>query len=216
MTGVVFLWRMRRRRSPFHRHPPVHTSHLPLFLCSALFPHRPPHRTMDPLARTDDINAGWSSPTSNLRFNAQSAAEDTVPTSATSNPYSDRSVSANENANGYRTHTSPGLGSGVVGAGYREPVVFGAPGMGLVSPPPESAFQQSQQETAAGEVQQERKAPRVYLRVRIGALERNKKDLLIRFDASVRVIQSLFFTTRQPLTWNCEIDQPFNLQEWNV
>ncbi|KGB75569.3 vacuolar protein sorting-associated protein vps17 [Cryptococcus deuterogattii R265] len=56
--------------------------------------------------------------------------------------------------------------------------------MGLVSPPPES---QSQQETAAGAAQQERNAPRVYLRVRIGTLERNKKDLLVRFDASTNL-----------------------------
>ncbi|OXG96290.1 vacuolar protein sorting-associated protein vps17 [Cryptococcus neoformans A2-102-5] len=146
---------------------------------------------MDPLAHTDDINAGWSSPTTNLRFDAASAAEDTAPTSATSNPYAERNVSASENANGFGAHNSTGLGSGIVGgdigAGYREPVVFGAPGMGLVSPPPESAFQQSQQETPGGAVQQERKAPRVYLRVRIGTLERNKKDLLIRFDASTNL-----------------------------
>ncbi|KIR42274.1 vacuolar protein sorting-associated protein vps17 [Cryptococcus deuterogattii 99/473] len=140
---------------------------------------------MDPLSPTDDINAGWSSPTTSLRFNPPSAAEDTPPASATSNPYSDRNATASENANGFGTYTSQGLGSGAVGgdvgAGYREPVVFGAPGMGLVSPPPES---QSQQETAGGAAQQERNAPRVYLRVRIGTLERNKKDLLVRFDAS--------------------------------
>ncbi|XAO22443.1 hypothetical protein I312_101214 [Cryptococcus bacillisporus CA1280] len=143
---------------------------------------------MDPLSPPDDINAGWSSPTTSLRFNQPSAAEGTPPASATSNPYSGRNASASENENGFGTYTGQGLGGGAVGddvgAGYREPVVFGAPGMGLFSPPPES---QSQQETAAGAAQQERNAPRVYLRVRIGTLERNKKDLLIRFDASTNL-----------------------------
>lgn len=156
-----------------------------------------PRRAMDPLSPPDDINAGWSSPTTSLRFNQPSAAEGTPPASATSNPYSGRNASASENENGFGTYTSQVRGSGAiggdVGAGYREPVVFGAPGMGLVSPPPES---QSQQETAAGAAQQERNAPRVYLRVRIGTLERNKKDLLIRFDASVRVIRFLPLTSR--------------------
>lgn len=185
--------------------------------CIAL-PLPPPPRAMDPLSPTDDINAGWSSPTTSLRFNPPSAAEDTPPASATSNPYSDRNATASENANGFGTYTSQGLGGGAVGgdvgAGYREPVVFGAPGMGLVSPPPES---QSQQETAAGAAQQERNAPRVYLRVRIGTLERNKKDLLVRFDASVRVIHFCSSTSRSsPLTLHYETDQPLNLQEWDV
>lgn len=143
-------------------------------------------RAMDPLSPPDDINAGWTSPSTSLRFNQPSAADGTPPASAN---YSNRNASASENANGFGTYTSQGPGGGAVGgdvgAGYREPVVFGAPGMGLVSPPPES---QSQQETAAGAAQQERNVPRVYLRVRIGTLERNKKDLLIRFDASVRAI----------------------------
>lgn len=183
----------------------VHTSDLPF---SGLFRHRShlhrpaPPRAMDPLSPPDDINAGWSSPTTSLRFNQPSAAEGTPPASATSNPYSGRNASASENENGFGTYIGQGLGGGAVGgdvgAGYREPVVFGAPGMGLFSPPPES---QSQQETAAGAAQQERNAPRVYLRVRIGTLERNKKDLLIRFDASVRVIRFLPLTCRcSPLT----------------
>nr|ODN86975.1 hypothetical protein L203_03749 [Cryptococcus depauperatus CBS 7841] len=54
----------------------------------------------------------------------------------------------------------------------REPKVFGAPGMGLVNPPQET---------------QDKAASKAYLRVRIGTLERNRKDLLIRFDANTNL-----------------------------
>ncbi|WVQ64286.1 uncharacterized protein L199_002448 [Kwoniella botswanensis] len=65
----------------------------------------------------------------------------------------------------------------------REPKVFGAPGLGLVSPPPTSkdGMMKSSITTAAKE------PPSPFLRVRIGGLERNRKDLLIRFDASTNL-----------------------------
>ncbi|ORY23260.1 hypothetical protein BCR39DRAFT_549535 [Naematelia encephala] len=72
---------------------------------------------------------------------------------------------------------------------FREPKVFGAPGLGLVSPPPPShegiEAQKANTNGAAGQVQREKNVP--YLRVRIGGLERNRKDLLIRFDASTNL-----------------------------
>ncbi|EIW72997.1 hypothetical protein TREMEDRAFT_12690, partial [Tremella mesenterica DSM 1558] len=55
----------------------------------------------------------------------------------------------------------------------REPKVFGAPGMGLVSPP--------------GATEEQGGKVKPFLRVRIGGLERNRKDLLIRFDASTNL-----------------------------
>ncbi|KAK8844778.1 hypothetical protein IAR55_006628 [Kwoniella newhampshirensis] len=59
----------------------------------------------------------------------------------------------------------------------REPKVFGAPGLGLVQPP----------ENGASGSGNGRAGPALFLRVRIGALERNRKDLLIRFDASTNL-----------------------------
>ena len=66
----------------------------------------------------------------------------------------------------------------------RDPRVYGAPGTGLVNPPTDRARDVAQSPTKAQGKGDDR-AP--YLRVRIGGLERNRKDLLIRFDASVRV-----------------------------
>ncbi|KAK4685149.1 hypothetical protein P7C73_g5007, partial [Tremellales sp. Uapishka_1] len=65
----------------------------------------------------------------------------------------------------------------------REPKIFGAPGTGLVSPPPESTNRLA---TSNG---QARESQEPFLRVRIGGLERNRKDLLIRFDASTNLPQ---------------------------
>lgn len=56
----------------------------------------------------------------------------------------------------------------------RQPQVIGDPGTALMHPPPPPP--------------NEKPAP--FLRVRIGALERNRKDLLIRYDASVSPAQS--------------------------
>ena len=56
----------------------------------------------------------------------------------------------------------------------REPRVHGAPGMGLLDPSTTS--------------QGGKGVP--FLRVRIGGLERNRKDLLIRFDATVRLLRT--------------------------
>ncbi|WRT63179.1 uncharacterized protein IL334_000082 [Kwoniella shivajii] len=78
----------------------------------------------------------------------------------------------------------------------REPKVFGAPGLGLVSPhPPPSSSSSTYEDTQStrnanvnGNGTTTRKeAPNSFLRVRIGGLERNRKDLLIRFDASTNL-----------------------------
>ncbi|ODN89723.1 hypothetical protein L198_06417 [Cryptococcus wingfieldii CBS 7118] len=112
---------------------------------------------MDPLSPSDDINAGWSSPTDHTDPVPPSPAP---PTTASSSGFSS---AASWSA-----------------AGLREPKIFGAPGMGLVSPLPDA---QSDHATTNGA----KEPPRPYLRVRIGTLERNRKDLLVRFDASTNL-----------------------------
>lgn len=70
----------------------------------------------------------------------------------------------------------------------REPKVFGAPVPGLVGPPLGVANEYSAIASANGNAGGPSRASAQqgpYLRVRIGGLERNRKDLLIRFDASV-------------------------------
>ncbi|WVQ72254.1 hypothetical protein IAR50_001803 [Cryptococcus sp. DSM 104548] len=112
---------------------------------------------MDPLSPSDDINGGWSSPTSQAP--SPLPPSPAPPTTASSSGFSPAAPSS--------------------AAGLREPKVFGAPGMGLVSPPPDASFDQK----SNGAKEQ----PRPYLRVRIGTLERNRKDLLVRFDASTNL-----------------------------
>lgn len=89
---------------------------------------------------------------------------------------------------------------------YRSPKVFGDPGLGLLT----SAEDEEEASAAGaagatgglgfspaggadmsagyrqGQQQQQQQKREPYLRVRLGALERNRKDLLVRFDASVR------------------------------
>ncbi|ORX35138.1 hypothetical protein BD324DRAFT_634023 [Kockovaella imperatae] len=68
---------------------------------------------------------------------------------------------------------------------FREPKVFGAPPPSLVSPPigqPESGGSSTSQDGTSSRAQQ---GP--FLRVRIGGLERNRKDMLVRFDASTNL-----------------------------
>lgn len=57
----------------------------------------------------------------------------------------------------------------------KEPQIYGQPEPGLLSP---------QINTASNGVPFERREP--YLRVRITALDRNRRDVLIKFDAQVR------------------------------
>ena len=65
--------------------------------------------------------------------------------------------------------------------------IYGMPGLGLVSPPAESSSQATDITMNIGGdgTPTKREKPVSFLRVRIGGLERNRKDLLIRFDASV-------------------------------
>jgi hypothetical protein len=60
---------------------------------------------------------------------------------------------------------------------FREPKVFGAPGMGLANPDASGSMSPRKEKGKEGP----------FLRVRIGVLERNRKDLLIRFDANVSI-----------------------------
>ena len=88
---------------------------------------------------------------------------------------------------------------------FREPKIFGAPGLGLVSPPAESSTQAvdvSKSSGGDGERAKERVMP--YLRLRIGGLDRNRKDLLMRFDASVSWLP-LF--ARQPQASHPSVNQ---------
>ncbi|RXK38440.1 hypothetical protein M231_04349 [Tremella mesenterica] len=115
---------------------------------------------MDPLSPAN-INAGWaSSPTSPVR------PLDAGPS--------------------LMTPTSQGYSSSTQSPA-REPKVFGAPGMGLVSPP--------------GATEEQGGKVKPFLRVRIGGLERNRKDLLIRFDASVGISTSTLWPPHNSL--NC-------------
>ena len=70
---------------------------------------------------------------------------------------------------------------------FRDPKIYGMPGLGLVSPPAESSSQATDITMNIGGdgTPTKREKPVSFLRVRIGGLERNRKDLLIRFDASV-------------------------------
>lgn len=65
---------------------------------------------------------------------------------------------------------------------FREPKVFGAPSPSLAHPP---ASASASSEASGSGQQRQGGGGAGYLRVRMGALERNRKDLLIRFDANV-------------------------------
>ncbi|WWC90201.1 uncharacterized protein L201_005134 [Kwoniella dendrophila CBS 6074] len=101
----------------------------------------------------------------------------------------------------FSSHNQEGVSNG---NGFeREPKIFGAPGLSLMSPPPSSSSSSSNNHDDEAETssqststtttitmhggEQRREAPNSFLRVRIGALERNRKDLLIRFDASTNL-----------------------------
>ncbi|WVQ82794.1 hypothetical protein IAT38_004926 [Cryptococcus sp. DSM 104549] len=120
---------------------------------------------MDPLSPAN-INAGWASP----------SASPPTPTTALSPPPPTHSTTPTPTSASFASQPNSAASSSFV----REPKVFGAPGFGLVSPPPDGQGGQGQGGQAG-------KAREVYLRVRIGALERNRKDLLIRFDASANL-----------------------------
>ncbi|WVQ94121.1 hypothetical protein IAU59_001199 [Kwoniella sp. CBS 9459] len=147
----------------------------------------------DPLSPSN-INAGWAeSPTDTPSFS--SALASPPPASASA------SASSSSNFGTAETPTSSST------SGYeREGKVFGAPGLTLVDPPSTSSSSSSTQgfvsgtthtqsqngsvRDGEGQVQVQggrREAPSSYIRVRIGGLERNRKDLLIRFDASTNL-----------------------------
>ena len=89
-------------------------------------------------------------------------------------------------SNSPTTPYRPSLPSSSSSSSFREGKIFGAPGLGLVSPPAESSSQAANVSNASKEGNtKEKEKVGLFLRVRIGGLERNRKDLLIRFDASV-------------------------------
>lgn len=85
-------------------------------------------------------------------------------------------------------HESRGPPAGLYG---KEPQIYGQPEPGLISP---------RINTSANGVPFEKREP--YLRVRITALDRNRRDVLIKFDAQVRVRCELT-SLRLPLTFIC-------------
>ena len=75
----------------------------------------------------------------------------------------------------------------VGGSGWRDPQMLGVPGLGLMDPPEDGGSGSSLPSgTTSGGREGLKESARPYLRVWVGGLERNRKDLLIRFDASVR------------------------------
>ncbi|WVF66507.1 hypothetical protein IAT40_001247 [Kwoniella sp. CBS 6097] len=139
----------------------------------------------DPLSPSN-INAGWAeSPT------------DTTPSFSALPP-----VSASSNFGQPETPTTATSSSTSTGF-EREGKVFGAPGLTLVDPPAASSLSQAQTQGFASSSEYDhaqngngnvinsqtgrKEAPSSYIRVRIGGLERNRKDLLIRFDASTNL-----------------------------
>ena len=110
---------------------------------------------MDPLAQ-QSMHAGWGSPTEPIHSQPPSSASSSASYfTQSATPTSERSQEANIS---------------------REPKIFGLPSPSLVSPLP--------RESGSGSGVQPKRAP-PHLRVRISGLERNRKDLLVRFDASV-------------------------------
>jgi hypothetical protein len=67
----------------------------------------------------------------------------------------------------------------------REPQIYGQPEPGLISPRTNTGVNGTKYEK-----------PEPYLNVRITGLDRNRRDILIRFDAQVRRIPSLCFRIR--------------------
>lgn len=121
--------------------------------------------SMDPLSPSN-INPSWS--TSPPR-SSQSRSTPTRCTHASSSSSSSQFIPPSQPA------SSP----------FREPKIFGAPGLGLANPPNDDVTQGS---TSQSPMRERQAGGGGYLRVRIGALERNRKDLLIRFDANVSLI----------------------------
>ena len=119
---------------------------------------------MDPLSPSN-INAGWGSspPRTAAAYPSGSASTPTRRVKQASSSSTSNLIPPGQPA------SSP----------FREPKVFGAPTPGLVSPPLDGQGGGRSQSPTRG------RQEGGYLRVRIGALERNRKDLLIRFDANV-------------------------------
>jgi len=141
-----------------------HFSHSP-FLNSHTFasPLYTTLTAMDPLSPSN-INAGWAS------------SPPQTPSSA---------LASSSSYNSTPTSNAPPSASASTSASFREAKVYGAPTPGLVNPPTEyrNGSLNGQSDTADGQGVGQAQAR--YLRVRIGGLERNRKDMLVRFDASV-------------------------------
>jgi hypothetical protein len=116
----------------------------------------------DPLGNDDALNPSWSE------------------TPKTPNPPSVQAYAGFRSASPPNSPVPPtpdkGPSSGLYG---REPQIYGAPDAGLISP---------RETVSSNGTSFERAEP--YLRVKITGLDRNRRDILIKFDAQVR-FQSL-------------------------
>ncbi|KAL7421910.1 Vacuolar protein sorting-associated protein 17 [Cryptotrichosporon argae] len=119
---------------------------------------------MDPLSPHD----AWSSAPS---------SSDPYISAPISNPYAAAPASSSLTASGSAggAPLPPPPPASASSTHIRDPQVYGSPGAALVSPPP----------AADKDGATERAGP--FLRVRIGGVERNRKDLLVRYDASTNL-----------------------------
>lgn len=124
-----------------------------------------PSTTMDPLAA---VNAGWADPSATAASPASPTTPRTSSMASPASPTAQQQAARAANAGGAQAPHHPASHLS------REPHVYGDPGTTLMHPGGASS--------ATGE---QGAPPAPFLRVRIGVLERNRKDLLIRYDASV-------------------------------
>ena len=105
-------------------------------------------------------------------------------------PLSPDNINPSWSVNSSSTHPHPMPISSPSSSSFRDSKIFGAPGLGLVSSPATSSGPETDVSQVNGGAEREREKIGPFLKVRIGGLERNRKDLLIRFDASVSRIHS--------------------------
>lgn len=99
---------------------------------------------------------------------------------------------------------SAGLQGPPTGPWGKEPQIYGQPSPGLISP----------RETKSSDGTQFEK-PEPYLRVRITALDRNRRDILIRFDAQVNTL-IIVTCSRADTSGIYELDKPYEFYGNNI
>jgi len=170
--GCLGLWRGKPTDERFVRHRSLETHNHSLTSFPPLTPLRIPfvhHRhstAMDPLSPSN-INAGWAS------------SPPQTPSSA---------LASSSSYNSTPTSNAPASASASASASFREAKVYGAPTPTLVNPPGD--YRESPANGQGSTVDGQHGQPQGrYMRVRIGGLERNRKDMLVRFDASVSSVR---------------------------